>query len=210
MAAISALFVKVGRITFLVCSLILGGFVVLGQDFIRIWAGDGYGESYWIALAVMVPMTVDLIQNLGLTIMQVEDKYYFRGVVYFILALANAALSILLVPRFGIVSAAVSTGLCMLAGNGLVMNWYYASRVGLDIGLFWRQISSLAVPFLAATALTWALYHALLVQHGGVPLFLVGGVVYLCAYAFFVGCWGLNEYERGQVRAIARKFHLAR
>ena len=66
------------------------------------WAGDGYQDAYLIALLVMVPYTVDLMQNLGLTIMQVENKYAFRGVVYAILAAANIAAVFIISPAYGL------------------------------------------------------------------------------------------------------------
>lgn len=203
--AISALFAKVGRITFLMCSIILGGFIVLGPDFIVLWAGDAYGEAYWIALAVMLPLTVDLTQNLGLTILQVENKYYFRGIIYLALSVVNIAGSILLAPRLGIVAVAVCSGVCMFIGNGFVMNWYYAKRVGLDIAMFWREIAALAVPWAAATAVSGAAYWLFPMGHGTVWLFLLGGAVYLVLLAFFVGKWGLNGYERATVRGFAAK-----
>lgn len=203
--AISALFAKVGRITFLMCAIILGGFIVLGPDFIVLWAGDAYVEAYWIALAVMLPLTVDLTQNLGLTILQVENKYYFRGIIYLALSAVNIAGSILLAPRLGIVAVAVCSGVCMFVGNGLVMNWYYAKRAGLDIALFWREIAALAVPWVASTAVSGVAYWLFPMGHGTVWLFLLGGVVYLVLLAFFVGKWGLNGYERGIVRGFAAR-----
>lgn len=204
-AAISALFSKVGRITFLACSIILGGFIVLGPDFIKLWAGDAYGEAYWIALAVMFPLTVDLSQNLGLTILQVEDKYYFRGIVYFALSLVNVVGSILLAPRLGIVAVAICSGVCMFVGNGIVMNWYYSRHVGLDIASFWREIAALVVPWVVAVAITGAVYWLCPFGHGTAWLFLAGGVVYLAMFALFVGKWGLNAYERGILRGFVGK-----
>lgn len=205
MPAISALFAKAGRVNFLVCSLILGGFAVLGQDFMGIWAGEGYEDAYWIALAVMVPLTVDLCQNLGLTIMQVLDKYYFRGVVYLVLAVVNFGASVAVASTLGPVAVAVSSGTCMLIGNGLVMNWYYAKRIGLDIVLFWREIGGLAAPFAVVVAIAGTLYRLFPVGHGGMPLFIAGGCAYLLLYALIVGKWGLNGYERGQVKAIVSR-----
>lgn len=205
MGAISQLFAKVGRVTFIVCSVVLGGFIVLGQDFTLIWAGEGYGESYWVAVIVMIPMTIDLIQNLGLTIMQVEDKYYFRGIIYFALAVVNVVLAIFLVPRFGILSAAASSALCMLVCNGFIMNWYYARHVGLDIKFFWREIWGLVAPFVFATSVSAVLYRLFPQGHGEAALFLIGGCVYLALYAFSMTKWGLNDYERGQIGTIVEK-----
>lgn len=206
MKAISILFAKVGRIAFLACSLILGGFIVLGRDFISIWAGSGYEDAYFVAIVVMIPLTVDLIQNLGLTILQVMDRYYFRGIVYIALALANVAISIALVPRFGIVSAALSSGVCMLTGNGLVMNIYYWKVAGIDIPSFWRGILQLVVPFIAAVTFSLFVYWTFPFGHGGLPLFIAGGAFYLFMFFVFMWHFGMNEYEKGQACRLFGKF----
>lgn len=199
MPAISALFAKVGRISFLACSLILGGFFVLGPDFISIWAGNGYEDAYLVAIAVMIPLTVDLIQNLGLTILQVMDRYYFRGVVYLSLAIANVLISLVVVPKFGIVSAALSSGICMLLGNGFVMNFYYWKVVKLDIPGFWKEELQLVIPFVFATSISAFVYRCVPFGHGSVFLFIAGGIGYLLVYAILMWRFGMNCYEKGQI-----------
>ena len=51
---ISNLFIKTGRIQFMILFLILSGFLLFGNEFIRIWAGDGYRTSYYISLILMI------------------------------------------------------------------------------------------------------------------------------------------------------------
>lgn len=206
MRAISALFAKVGRIAFLACSLILGGFIVLGRDFVSIWAGVGYEDAYLVAVVVMIPLTVDLIQNLGLTILQVMDRYYFRGIVYFLLALANVGISMVVVPRFGIISAALSSGLCMLAGNGLVMNIYYWKAAGIDIPCFWKEVLQLVVPFIMATTACSFLYWSFPFGHGSLIVFAAGGIFYLVMYFGFMWRFGMNEYEKSQIWRLLSRF----
>lgn len=206
MAAVSALFIKVARIAFLACSLVLGGFIVLGRDFIFIWAGNGFEDAYLVAVVVMIPLTVDLIQNLGLTILQVMDRYYFRGIVYFVLALVNVGISIFLVPKFGIIAAALSSGACMLVGNGLVMNFYYWRVIGIDIPSFWKEILQLAAPFAAATLVSFIAYWSSPFNHGSVSVFVAGGLFYLVIFFVFMWFFGMNDYEKGQVRRLLGRF----
>ena len=68
------LFTKVGRIQFIVLGLILSGFIFLGRPFIYLWAGEEYEISYYVALFLIIPVTVPLIQNLGIEI-QTAKKY---------------------------------------------------------------------------------------------------------------------------------------
>ena len=140
--SISELFIKVGRIAFLFLGLVLCGFILFGQEFILLWAGEGYKEAYYVAVIIMIPLTVDAMQNLGLTILQVMNKYGFRGKVYFIIAIINIITTVFLVKTVGIVGAAISTAISMAIGNGVIMNLYY-NKLGLNIRKFWKEIIKL-------------------------------------------------------------------
>ena len=56
------------RLTRLVIGFSGKFFIIFGQEFIRIWAGEGYEKSYWTELILMVPAIVPLIQNVGINI----------------------------------------------------------------------------------------------------------------------------------------------
>ena len=43
---ISDLFIRVGRLQYIIMSFILTGFILFGHSFIKLWAGDNYGESF--------------------------------------------------------------------------------------------------------------------------------------------------------------------
>ena len=72
--AISNLFIKTGRIQYCVMILVLTGFFLFGRQFIRLWAGEGYDDAYIISMLFFVPLTVPLIQNLGITILQARNQ----------------------------------------------------------------------------------------------------------------------------------------
>ena len=193
---LSELFVRIGRISFLVLAAVLGGFIVFGDDFIRLWAGDGFHDAYLVAVIVMIPFTIDLIQNVGLTILRVNNTYGFRARVYFATALLNIVATILLVPHLGLVGAAISTSVAMLVGSGLVMNWFYWKRTRIDIPLFWKNICRSALPPFLLFATSMLLYHTVLPQADSWFMLLA----YLLAYSalYLVICWlfSMNDYEK--------------
>lgn len=196
MEGISRLFAKVGRLTSMLCFLVLGGFIIFGLDFIRLWAGDGYEQSYWVAVAVMVPFTIDLIQNLGLIILQVVDKYMFRGVMYIFISLLNIIATIILVQTVGIVGAALSTGVSMIIGNGIIMNIYYKREIGLDISLFWREVSKLFVPVFCLVVLFVGCRLLFGFSLNSWSSIICAGLVYVVVYAFVVFGIAANGDER--------------
>ena len=55
---------------------------MFGHSFLHYWVGDGFDLVYWITLIIIVPFTIDLIQILGLSIMQARNVYHVRAVIY--------------------------------------------------------------------------------------------------------------------------------
>lgn len=149
---VSDLFIKVGRIQFIVVSFILSSFIVLGKFFIRLWAGANYAPSYYICLLFFIPFTIDLIQNIGISILQARNQLKFRSILLLVVALFSVLFSIGLVNRFGYYGCAFSTGLGLLLGQGFVLNIYYYKKQHLDIIRFWKEIFKMSVaPFCLIT-----------------------------------------------------------
>lgn len=107
---LTKLFTKVGRIQFIVLGLILSGFVFLGSPFIKVWAGEGYSTSYDVALLLIIPVTVPLVQNLGIEIQRAKNMHKARSIVYLFIAIANVFVSIPLIKIMGPAGAALGTG----------------------------------------------------------------------------------------------------
>ena len=194
--SISELFIKVGRIAFLFLGLVLCGFILFGQDFIMLWAGEGYKEAYYVAVIIMIPLTVDAMQNLGLTILQIMNKYGFRGKVYFAIAIVNIITTVFLVKIVGIVGAAISTAISMAIGNGVIMNFYY-SKLGLNMRKFWKEI----IKFLPAVVI--ALIGGIFLQKiylANAAISLVFHIVsFIIIYASSIFIFGLTKKEKALI-----------
>ena len=48
--SVSELMIRVGRLQFYIVSFILSGYIVFGKSFLRLWAGVGYEEAYYLSL----------------------------------------------------------------------------------------------------------------------------------------------------------------
>ena len=142
---ISDLFIRTGRIQYIVLAYILSGFIIFGRQFIELWAGAGYSDAYIISLLFFIPLTVPLIQNLGITILQARNEMKFRSVLYIIIALVSLAMQILLTRYFGGIGCAMGVSGALVVGQILIMNVYYRRRQDLDIKTFWKEISKMSI-----------------------------------------------------------------
>ena len=205
---LTGLFTKVGRMQFIILFMILSGFIFFGKAFIGFWAGEGYEEAYGIALFLIAPVTIPLIQNLGLEIQRAKNMHRTRSVVYFFIAIMNVFASIPLIYFFGPTGAAVGTALSLFLGNICFMNWYYDRRIGLDIIYFWKKIfkflPSLVIPFI------FGIYIKFFVQFDSLIQLVIWGILYCTVYVVSLYFFGMNKEEKSlldvPLRKIKRKF----
>lgn len=190
---LTELFTKVGRIQFIILSLILSGFVFFGQYFIKIFAGEGYELAYPVALLLMFPVTVPLIQNLGIEIQKAKNMHKFRSILYFLIAVGNLFISIPLCKTYGIIGCAVGTSLTMILGNCILMSWYYYKKVGLDIVYFWKNIAKfipgLLIPILTGIIMTF-------IGINNIGRFIGMAAIYVVIFLVSIYKFSMNDYER--------------
>ncbi|MCK9183728.1 MAG: oligosaccharide flippase family protein [Fibrobacteraceae bacterium] len=191
---ISDLFIRTGRIQFCIMAFILSGFILFGKSFIIFWAGKEYENAYLIALLFFVPLTVPLIQNLGITILQARNQMQFRSVLYVIIALCSLGLQIPLARLFGGIGCALGIAFGLMLGQIVIMNIYYQRKQGLDIGAFWREIGKMSViPILVSIIAYFVLSRVPLISVTDLLLaILVFSLVYLPLFWRF----SMNADER--------------
>lgn len=208
MNQLTRLFTKVGRIQFIVLGLILSGFVFMGRPFIKMWAGEEYSASYEVALLLIIPVTVPLVQNLGIEIQRAKNMHKARSVVYFFIAIANVLFSIPLIKVFGPAGAAFGTAISLFVGNIIFMNWYYHSRIGMNMFYFWKQIAKF-IPALIAPFIFGVCIMKFANITGPVKLGIYA-IIYAVVYGISMYLFGMNEEEKqlvmGPIMKILRKF----
>ncbi len=197
MKEISDLFIRVGRISMIVSGLVLSGFILFGIEFISLWAGKGYKEAYFIALLIMIPITIENIQHIGLTILQVADKYTFRSIVYFISAFINIILTIYLVNVMGIVGAALATGITIVVCHGFIMNLYYWKNIGIQISKFWLELGKLILAILFSAIL--GIFIKKINFHIGIIQLIIHILLYCLVYSTIMWLFAMNKYEKNLI-----------
>lgn len=189
------LFTRVGRIQFLVLALIASGIVFFGKYFIvQIWAGKGYDDAYIVAVLLIVTASIALIQNLGIEIQRAEFKHQFRSIIYFIMALINLVLSIVLCQKYGAIGSAIGTAISLVVANGIIMNIYYQKKCNIDILYFWSSIGKLSagliMPIIVGIGMKFWIKSNTLIMY----LFEI--LLYVLVYVLSMWKIGMNGYEK--------------
>ena len=198
------IFIKTGRMQFIVMALIITGFVLFGKEFIEImWVGPEYSESYIIACVLMIPLTIPLIQNVGLNILQAKNKYKFRVIVLIVFAIINVAISVIFSKIYGGIGAAIGTAISIILGQIIFMNVFYHKKIGINIIEFWRNIIKMFIPIIICIIFSIVIKY--FVPINSVPLLILQILIYIVLYCIFVWKWSMNSYERELILIPIRK-----
>lgn len=204
---LTELFIRVGRIQYLIVALIATGFTVFGQTFVLLWVGENYAESYWIAILTMFPLCIPLIQNTGLSIVVAQNKHKFRSMMYFIIAIINAISTYLVVPYLGGIGAALCSCISYLLGQGLIMNIYYYKVVGINILQFWKNILKMSIFPICIMFIGLIIVHVIGINNWG--MFFASVIVYTMLYCFGMYILNMNDYEKNIIRKPLKKLALS-
>lgn len=200
---LNLIFSSVGRVQSYIMMLVITGYIFFGRQFIKLWAGEGYGESYYIGLWLMVPAVIPLLQNTGIEIQRARNKHKTRTVVYMFIAIGNVALSIPLCRILGATGCAIGTAISLFLGNILFMNWYYHKRLDINIYGFWKQISriipSMIIPVILGLVID---LYTDIDSYLELALFILS---YVLVYVVSVYCLAMNKTEKNQINLIIKR-----
>ncbi len=204
---ISDLFIKIGRVQYIIMAFVMSGFLLIGQEFINIWAGKDYKSAFYIAAILMIPVTVPLIQNLGISILQAQNKQKFRTFVLTSIAGLNIALSIPLGKLYGGIGCAIGTSVALTLGPVILMNIYYYKKIHINIPKFWKEILVMTIPVVIAVFIGMGMNY--LWKSSGYIDLLLKAIMFSVIYAPLMWILGMNKYEkdlfRGPVIKILRR-----
>lgn len=188
------LMIKVGRIQMAILLFVLGGFIVVGKFFVRLWAGSENTEAYYLIILMVFPSILPLCQNIGIEIQRAMNKHIFRSIVYIIFAVVNIVITIFGSIYFGLIGASLGYVITILCANGIAMNWYYSKKMGLEIGRYWSETTKILVPFAVATIPLMFVQNSIVVN--SFTRFVIFGLVYSAIYVAFYLKFTINNTEK--------------
>ncbi len=200
---VSSFFAKIGRIQSYLVACMLFGVIAFGREFIFLIAGEGYELSYYVAILLMCPYAIDLIQTCGGSIMQAKNKYGYRAVIMFVAAILNVALTLLFVKIIGAVGAALATTVTIIISNGVILNVIYHKKMNLHIGEFFKQIAPIWLVALLMLPISLLINQ---IRMGHLYLqFIVHVALFVSVYMLLMYLIAMSKDERSFVLGILKR-----
>lgn len=197
------LFIYVGRIQLIILGIILTGFILFGKVFMRIWAGEEYVNSYYVACILMIPMTIPLIQSLGLNILQAKNKNKFRTLVFLAISILNIVISIPLAKKYSEIGCSIGTSIAVVLGQIIVLNFYYHKAIHINMICFWKRILKTFIPIMLSFLA--GIVYVLTFNINDIYVLILGIILYTIVYVSFIWIFEIDEDEKEKLKRIFNK-----
>lgn len=188
------LVIKVGRVQFALLGAALTGFIVLGQEFIYLWLGEGFEDVYYITLILMFPAIFELSVNVCLSILRAANLLGFRTIVLLCTTILNAVITYFGTKLYGYYAACVGTAISCILGSLIVMNVYYRKKFNYHMCAIYFKITFRSFLCLICTGIIVFFIHRVI--YGSWFMFLVNVALFIIVFLIFYLFIGLTNQER--------------
>jgi O-antigen/teichoic acid export membrane protein len=197
------LMIKVGRLQFIILGFILILFFLFGKNFITLWAGEEYNETYIIVLMLFLSITIPMSQTIGGVILQVKNLQFFKTVNYSIMCVFNIFFAIYLGGLYGAFGVGLATAISVFVFQLIIMNIYYYYNLGINMKRFYIEVFNKTLLVLIFILILGSLF-SYFPSKGWLGLMLKGLLI-SSIYLIFMLKYGFNKFERELIILPLRK-----
>lgn len=187
--------IRVGRLVAIPQMGILGGFVIFGQAFVTLWAGEIYTPAYHIALIMMAAWTLQLSQEYGTSLLEAQGTVRSISIINFVCIFMGVTVSYFVALHRGSESI-----ICTLAAGTIMAtianNIYYHCKLRLNIALYMKRGFAILT---VTTAILVAIYKVIELYCVTSPSWwwiAIGTVTYAIFYIITIYRFVLTQEER--------------
>lgn len=126
------LMIRVGRIQTMIIFTIFLVFCCIGRDFIELWVGTEYSDSFCCAVLLILPGLIHLPQEIASTAIVATNNVKYQAYIFVLMSICNIVLAFLFSSKWGAIG--ISASICIAYFVRTIgMNLIYRSKLKLDI-----------------------------------------------------------------------------
>ena len=193
-----------GRIQFFLCASILGGFVVVGKEFLILWLGYYDSNIYITCVIMMIANTLSVIMSISAKLIIAETNHlqvFSRGML--LLSFMNILASGVGIKLFGYIGVPISALLTSIC----IYGYYFPKNINKIFGvryiIVFRQIGKGLLPAILVT--TVVSYFIKSLMSSIVLRFVISGIAFVLIDVGLAYLFGINVQERQIIHTHFRK-----
>ena len=192
---------KMTRLQGYVLFSILANFILFGQVFIDMWAGEDYHDAYTVVLIVMVPMTFALLLDFSYLIQIATNKLKYRIVTLFS-GFIISFFTVYYVKGIDLISYAYVIASSMLLGQIIFVIYYMYKHINIEKTSLFKGLMVIALPPTLITGLFIIILNQI---HQCIATLILMVIMFNCLLA--CGYWLVASADEKKIliRSIKRK-----
>lgn len=195
--------VRIGRYSFAMLGMIFVGFLINGETFLKLWVGEGYRQSYYIALMLMLAYLFIITEGIGTQILWAKNRHQAQSILKLAIVIANVVLTVFLIRWEPLIGAALGTFISLLIGDILCMNVVFKKEIGISIKGYYGGLFKGILPCLALSGLSG--YAVSLLPLTGIVGFAINLSVMLAVYALTMWLFGFRQSEKSMLLGLLKR-----
>lgn len=183
---LQALMVRVGRIQLMIVGILLMGLCFMGREFMVLWMGESYVNSYYTLLGMIVSYLFTIPLCIADTALVATNHMNFKAVCGVVCAVCNVIISVIAIPHFGAVGAGMGIAFGNILGGVILKAMVYKKTLKIRL---WDLVWNCYMKYLPVAAII--AFLMLILQHS-LPvdrLFFFLLKVAVVVMAYFVLVW---------------------
>lgn len=197
------LMTKVGRFQIIIVGIITLAAICLGKDFIYLWVGDGFDDSYYCAVLMVLPTFFFAPEEIAVQTVLARNKVKKQAIILIICSVLNIVLASILSKYFGSIGMAASICIVYLI-RGIWQNIsLYYKDLSIDLVKFLNDSFLSMSPALIATLVVGLLMNYILTEHQ-FRSFLLKSFILFFVYSITM-LMRMNKFEKNTLLGPVKK-----
>ena len=135
-----------GQYQLLLLGLLFCGWVAIGKEFINfLWLGKEYEAVYVYTIILLIPDLFYIPQQVGETILIVQDKLRYQAAACILSAVVYAFIMIPFIKAWGVYGVCIAIAVSFIIRQ-LILNWFYVKKTTLRMRRFYQQVYLKSLP----------------------------------------------------------------
>lgn len=200
------LMIKVGRIQLYIVGLLIVGLVCFGKEFFHHWLGDGFNNSYYAMVIVLIPCLFHLTQTIAEELIYAKNKIKYRAYAYIIGSLLSVATIAILSPRLGAIGAAIGVSISFIFAHNIIIDIFYHKILKINMLEFFKECHIKILPSFIIAGCIGYLIQEFIPTHSFIA-FGFKGIIWVLIYLLINWKFSLNKEEKEIVKLSIKKIY---
>ncbi|TVY07215.1 lipopolysaccharide biosynthesis protein [Paenibacillus cremeus] len=203
---VEELTIKVGRIQLTIIGAIVVIFTSIGKNFIELWVGKFFNNSYIVALLLILPLLITSTQTILRTMIVAQGKVKLEAIGLIFSAITSVTVSLILSNGMGAVGAALGSSIGIIFSYIIWMNIIYHKVLGVSIYRFFKECHfKFSVPIIVSILIGYL--FKIIIPSENIIEFIIKATLVGSVYVLLIWMFALNNYEKNIIISPLKLVH---